>query len=162
MGEPNIRPAEPEDAVRLAAVIRESFQNVAERFRLTADNAPTHPANCQPDWVEKALAKGVRYFRLERDGEPVGCVALERADADRCYLERLAVLPRHRRQGLGAALVRHALAEARGWGANRVEIGIIAAQDELREWYEEFGFELTGTREFAHLPFTVAFMGVDL
>lgn len=162
MGEPNIRPAGKDDAARLAGVIRESFQDVAKRFGLTADNAPTHPANCQPDWVETALAKGVRYFLLQRDGGSVGCVALERADADRCYLERLAVLPQYRRQGLGAALVEHALEEARGWGANRVEIGIIAAHDELRAWYEKFGFELTGTRDFPHLPFTVAFMGLDL
>ncbi|MBU0515415.1 MAG: GNAT family N-acetyltransferase, partial [Proteobacteria bacterium] len=66
------------------------------------------------------------------------------------------------RQGLGAALVERALDKARGWGASRVEIGIIAAQDELREWYEKFGFELKGSREFDHLPFIVAFMGLNL
>jgi GNAT superfamily N-acetyltransferase len=162
LAEKRIRPATGDDAARVAALISESFQDVARRFELTADNAPTHPANCRPDWVEGAMAKGVRYFVLETGGEPIGCVALERADPTRCYLERLAVLPKHRRQGLGAVLVRHALAEARDWGASRVEIALIAAQDELRAWYERLGFSLISTKDFDHLPFTVAFMGLDL
>ncbi len=173
MAEMRIRQATVDDAARLAAVIRESFQDVAQRFELTADNAPTHPANCQTDWVEKAMAKGVRYYALELDGETVGCVALERAGPKAhfperqtgprvCYLERLSVLPPFRRQGLGATLVHHALAEARGWGANRVEIAIIAAQDELQAWYEGFGFSLINTKNFHRLPFTVAFLGLDL
>jgi predicted N-acetyltransferase YhbS len=162
MGEMKIRPATVDDAARLAAVIRESFQDVARRFELTADNAPTHPANCQTDWVEKAVAKGVRYYLLEQDGEPIGCVALERFSAKKCFLERLSVLPPYRRRGLGATLVHHALAEARDWGASRVEIAIIAAQDELQAWYERLGFSLIGTRKFDHLPFTVAFLGLDL
>ncbi|MBU0516964.1 MAG: hypothetical protein KJ621_19590, partial [Proteobacteria bacterium] len=79
MPEMNIRQSWPDDAARLAALIQESFRDVAGRFGLTEDNAPTHPANCRPEWIETAMAKGVRYFVLERGGEPIGCVALERA-----------------------------------------------------------------------------------
>ncbi len=162
MAEIKIRQASVEDAARLAAVISESFQDVARRFDLTIENTPTHPSNCRTDWVEKAMAKGVRYYMMESDGEPIGCVALERFSQDKCFLERLSILPPHRRQGLGAGLVHFVLDEARGWGANRVEIAIIAAQDELRAWYEGLGFSLIGTRKFDHLPFTVAFLGLDL
>ena len=112
--------------------------------------------------MEEALDKGATYFIMESGGEPAGCAALERASDQVCYLERLAVLPEFRRQGLGVALVEHALALAAAWGAGRVEIGIIAEQKDLAAWYEKLGFIPTGTKKFDHLPFTVGFMYYNL
>jgi ribosomal protein S18 acetylase RimI-like enzyme len=155
---PVIREATREDAPLLAAVIRDSFRDVASRFDLTPDNCPTHPSNCVPEWVESATAKGMRYFVLESGGEPVGCVALEQAGPDICRLEWLAVLPKHRRHGFGDALVRHVLHEARRMGAATVKLAIIADHSELKAWYEQRGFAVTGSQRFDHLPFEVAFM----
>jgi GNAT superfamily N-acetyltransferase len=89
-------------------------------------------------------------------------VALERHDDRVCYLERLAVLPRYRRKGLGRALVEHVMDQAEGIGAHRVEIGIISGQTELEEWYRELGFSLKGTAIFDHLPFQVTFMAREI
>ena len=89
---------------------------------------------------------------------PAGCIALERANSDVCYLERLAVLPPFRRHGFGRALVNHAIDEARKLGVKRVELGVISEQADLREWYEKQGFSVTTTARFEHLPFEVAFM----
>lgn len=154
----NIRKAEPRDAARLADLIRTSFRDVALRFGLTPENAPTHPSNCTADWIVAALEKGAAYFILERDGRPCGCAALEKARPGVGYLERLAVRPEDRRQGLGAALVGRVIEEAARIGIQRVEIGLIAAQTELMDWYRGLGFVRTGTRRFEHLPFEVAFM----
>lgn len=142
--------------------MRDSFRTVAERFGLTAENCPRHPSNCTAEWVESEMDEGVRYFVLEDDDGPCGCVALERRDAETCYLERLAVLPEHRHRGHGRALVQHALAEARRLGAERVELAMIAGDGRLRRWYEEFGFRLKETRTFDHLPFEVTFMGMEV
>ncbi len=146
------------DAELLASLIRQSFADVAERFGLTPESAPTHPSNCTPEWIHSAFAKGVRYYLLRAFQEPVGCIALEQPEPDLCYLGRLAVLPPFRRHGLGRALVDHAIAKARQLGARRVVLGIISAQAELREWYERQGFSVTNTARFDHLPFEVAFM----
>ena len=156
-----IRKAAAADVPVVAEFIRRSFRDVAERFGLTPENCPTHPSNCTDAWVESALRKGVTYYVLEHDGQPCGTVAMERADADVCYLERLAVLPEHRRRGFGEALVGAVIAEARGIGARRVEIAIIAQQTDLREWYQRRGFALTRTVDIAHLPFAVTFMYID-
>jgi N-acetylglutamate synthase-like GNAT family acetyltransferase len=153
-----IREATRDDVPLLTTLVRTSFRDVAERFHLTPDNCPKHPSNCTPEWFETALEKGVRYYILEENKTSCGCVALEQVKPDICYLERLAVLPQFRRKGFGEALVKHIITEARKLGIRRVEIGIIAEQTELKEWYEKLGFVFTKEAQFEHLPFRVAFM----
>lgn len=153
-----IRDATPLGVPVLVEIISTAFRDVALRFGLTPENCPKHPSNCRESWIATALGKGVRYFILDAEGSACGCVALEQANPETCYLERLAVLPSHRRRGYGRALVVHALAEARALGAKGVEIGIIAAQTELRNWYRELGFIDPQTASFPHLPFQVLFL----
>lgn len=157
-----IRRATLEDAAALTEIIRRSYRDVAGRFHLDPENCPTHPSNCERDWVELDLSRGVSYFILSRGGMACGCVALERASPELAYLERLGVLPDRREAGLGRQLVEHALREARSSGAGAVSIGIIAEQWELRDWYRRLGFIETETRRFDHLPFEVAFLRYDL
>jgi N-acetylglutamate synthase-like GNAT family acetyltransferase len=104
------------------------------------------------------MERGVTYFAIESNGHVAGCVALEQANPDVCYLERLAVLPDHRRRGFGKALVEHVLSEAKRLGVNYVSIGIIAEHTELRDWYEKLGFIEGERKEFPDLPFGVTFM----
>jgi N-acetylglutamate synthase-like GNAT family acetyltransferase len=146
----------------LASLIRDSFRDVAERFDLTPENCPTHPSFCSDEWVKEAMDKGVRYFLLELEGTPCACAALERAGDEVCYLERLAVLPALRRRGYGKALVKEIEGEARAAGAQRLEIGIIAAQQDLRDWYLKLGFSEKGRKSFEHLPFEVTFMALEI
>ena len=157
-----IRPCTREDTAALVETIRGAFRDVAERFGLTEGNCPKHPSNCCADWVEKDMDRGVVYYVLENEGRVAGSVALEHVRPGLCNLERLAVLPEHRKRGFGRALVGHVFAEARKLGCTTVRIGVIADQAELKDWYRTFGFAETETRDFAHLPFRVTFMAVEL
>jgi predicted N-acetyltransferase YhbS len=139
-------------------VLQRSFATVAERFGLTQENCPRHIAFYTEARLREDLDQGMRFYVLEDDGHICGCVALEPARPGVCYLGRLAVLPQHRSRGFGQTLVRHALAEAVRIGVGRVEIGMISQDSQLKDWYRRFGFEQTGTKEFPHLPFVVAFM----
>jgi N-acetylglutamate synthase-like GNAT family acetyltransferase len=160
--EAQIRRATLGDATALTEIIRQSYRDVAGRFRLDPENCPTHPSNCERDWIESDLSRGVSYFILSSGGVACGCVAVERASAELSYLERLGVLPDRRKAGLGRQLVECALREARSSGAGAVSIGIIAEHSELRDWYRRLGFIETGTRRFDHLPFEVAFLRYEL
>ena len=157
-----IREATSEDILLLTILIRHSFRDIAEQFGLTPDNCPNHPSNCTPDWIKTALKKGARYYLLENNHEPCGCIALEQAGPDVCYLERLAVLPQFRKRGFGRALANHVIAEAKKLGVSRVEIGIIFKHVELKEWYQRSGFSVKNVAHFKHLPFEVAFMFKDI
>ena len=159
---PRIRVCIQKDIEVLAETIRRSFQDVALRFNLTKANAPRHPSNCTEDWIWKDMERGVTYFVIENENLVVGCVALEMANPEVCYLERLAVLPDQRRRGFGKSLVTHVLSEARNLGAKCVNIGIIADQTELKKWYRGIGFVEGESKEFSRLPFNVTFMSYVL
>jgi GNAT superfamily N-acetyltransferase len=150
------------DADAAASILRRSFATVAKRFGLTKENCPTSPAFATPRRVIGELERGVCYHLLEAEAELRGCVALEHARDEVVYLERLGVVPEHRAKGYGRALVRHVLTQAESLGARRVEIGIIAADTQLKSWYEQSGFVETGKKKFEHLPFVVGFLASEL
>ncbi|MHC4119056.1 MAG: GNAT family N-acetyltransferase [Planctomycetota bacterium] len=156
-----IRDANEADVGILVTLLRESFRDVAERFELTVENCPKNLAFCTDQRVRSDIERGLSYHILEHGDKPYGCVALEKASPDVCYLERLAVLPQHRRKGCGKMLVEHIFDKAAAGGSQRVEIGIIAEDEKLRNWYGKFGFLLKGTKTFDHLPFVVAFMSAE-
>ena len=104
------------------------------------------------------MNRGVTFYMLEKDGQSVGCAALEKISDEVCYLERLAVLPQERRKGFGEALVKHVLSKARLLDVYRVGIGIIAEHKELQNWYEKLGFEEVESKRFPQLIFQVTLM----
>ena len=157
-----IKEAKPNDREVLVNLIRDSFRDVAHRFSLTKDNCPKHPSNCASSWIESDIARGVQYFILYVDENPIGCVAIEMPSADVCYLERLSVLPEMRGKHFGIRLVQHALEYAASKGAGKVSIGIIDEQTELKEWYLMLGFIELQTKSFPHLPFTVCLMEFEI
>ncbi len=157
-----IRTCSQEDIGVLAETIRMSFQDVAERFGLTQENSPRHPSNCTEDWIQKDMERGVIYFIIENGSMVSGCVALELANSEVCYLERLAVLPNQRHRGFGKALVTQVLSKAKLLGVHRVNIGIIAEHTELKNWYKGIGFVEGESKDFSHLPFNVTFMSYEV
>jgi len=146
----------------LVKLIRDSFRDVAHRFSLTESNCPKHPSNCTSSWIESDISRGVQYFILYMDGNPSGCVGIEKPSADICYIERLSVLPEMRGKHFGIRLVKHALQYAAAKRAAKVSIGIINEQTELKEWYRRIGFVDKQTKRFPHLPFTVCLMEFEL
>jgi N-acetylglutamate synthase-like GNAT family acetyltransferase len=146
----------------LAKLIRDSFRDVARRFSLTKENCPKHPSNCASSWIESDISRGVQYYILYVDENPIGCAAIENASSDVCYLERLSVLPEMRGKHFGIRLVQHALERAALKGARKVSIGIIDEQIDLKEWYIQLGFVVTEIKRFPHLPFAVCLMEIEI
>lgn len=157
-----IRECTEKDITILTHLLRYSFHDVAKRFNLTINNAPTHASNCTEEWIVKAFEKSIEYYILEYHNIPCGCVALEHANSEVCYLERLGILNNHRNKGFGKALVNHVIQETKKRNAKRVEIAIIAENLELKKWYEKQGFIERNTVKFEHLPFNVLFMYTEL
>ena len=153
-----IREASPNDAATIATLVSQSNLDVAQQFGLNADNCPKHPSFCQAGWVEGDFARGERYFILEENSDPIACVAYETPSAGLAYLNRLSVLPGHRRCGLGARLVEHIIELARAGAVHTISIGVIGEHTELRRWYQDLDFVTGETKRFPHLPFSVTYM----
>lgn len=157
-----IRRADENDLDVLISIIRNSFHDVAKRYELTIENCPKYVAFYTKNRLISDFERGMRYYILQEDHKFCGCAALEKAKPDVCYLERLAVLPEHRKKGYGKMLVTHILKQAYRLGAKRVELAMISKERKLKSWYKKFGFAQKRTKKFDHLPFIVAFLYKDL
>jgi len=65
---------------------------------------------------------------------------------DEMHINNLALRPQFRAQGIGTALLRHALTEAKGLGARRATLEVRASNDAARRLYGRLGFYVAGTR----------------
>ncbi|MFF9059337.1 GNAT family N-acetyltransferase [Streptomyces sp. NPDC014882] len=91
MSDLRIRAATPDDLDTVLAF----WRTAAEGTSISDDR----------EGVERLVARDPGALILaERGGEPVGTV-IAGFDGWRCHLYRLAVLPAHRRQGIGSALL---------------------------------------------------------
>lgn len=143
-------------------IVSESNKDVAVQFNLNNENCPKHPSFCTEHWVQADFARGETYFILEEKSKPIACVAYEGPRPGRAYLNRLSVLPAHRKQGAGARLVQHIIEHARARSVESISIGVIGEHTGLQRWYSDLGFEEGETKRFPHLPFSVTYMAYAL
>ncbi len=157
-----IRKMEDQELDTCADVIRRGFLTVAEAFNLTEEKVPTNGAYIKTDRLIADKQKGNSMHVLESDGTVVGFMQLEKANDATYYLEKITVLPEFRHRGFGSALLDYAVAQVKAMGGEKIGIAIIEENEQLKNWYLEYGFKPTGTRKFEHLPFTVGFMELAL
>ena len=157
-----IRQLRREELADAARVVRGAFATVAGEFGLTKENCPTNGAFLPEGRLEAQFDAGVRMAGAFDGDVMIGFAVLDLSDAEKPELEKLSVLPQSRHQGAGKLLVGWAAEQARAAGAAALRIGIIEENVRLRAWYEGLGFAHTGTRVFAHLPFTVGFMELPI
>jgi ribosomal-protein-alanine N-acetyltransferase len=65
---------------------------------------------------------------------------------DEVHINNVAMRPAFRAQGIGTALLNHALAEARRLGARRATLEVRASNERARRLYERLGFYVAGVR----------------
>ena len=75
------------------------------------------------------------------DEHALGCVALQRVDADRAEMKRLYVRPSARGLGLGRQFVTRVLDAARAIGYREVVLDTLPTMREAQHLYGQFGFE---------------------
>ncbi len=108
-------------------------------------------------WTELGLVNTLHYrpdtsFVAELDGEDVGYLFFMAA-ADEGELLRIGVSPRHRRKGIGQALISHMDQYARENSIYAVWLEVRGSNEGARALYEKNGFILQGYRKkYYHNP----------
>jgi ribosomal-protein-alanine N-acetyltransferase len=90
---------------------------------------------------------GVSYFYLARTeaGQVIGFCSFWRV-LDELHINNLAVLPEHRRAGIGADLLLRVLADGAALGAMRATLEVRRSNEAAQKLYEKFGFTVAGVR----------------
>ncbi|WP_323792612.1 GNAT family N-acetyltransferase [Nocardioides sp.] len=129
----SIRLARPSDLRHLAGVEDAGLVLFEEHFNRThAALASPAPSGGERDQAGTLLVADV-------GGEVVGFAHLTFAD-DRAHLEQVSVLPSYGRQGIGAALVRAVMSEARGSGHRELSLCTFADVPWNGPFYGTLGF----------------------
>ncbi|HEU5330069.1 MAG TPA: GNAT family N-acetyltransferase [Thermomicrobiales bacterium] len=81
-----------------------------------------------------------RYRMVLAQGEPIGFFAV-RAEEDALYLQTIQLVPEHRRQGIGTALLRHIEALAQTQGCRAVRLRVFKENPAL-DWYQRNGYQV--------------------
>jgi GNAT superfamily N-acetyltransferase len=113
-----------------------------------------YPAEAAP--VQRRLERiahdpSSKLFVAEVSGEIAGLgglhvLPLVEHDELGCMLTAMVVGAEHRRQGIGAELLRAVEREARSRGCNRLVLGSADRRADAHAFYESLGFEVTGRR----------------
>lgn len=156
----HIRQAGPDDGAAAAAVVRAVYNEYgftwdAEGYHADLYDLRSHYLDAaNPFWVAErasgtivgtvALAlydwiPGARGATVTRNGKVRLC-------ATDCSIERLYVHPEARSSGVGTALLRTALEEARRLGRASIEIWSDKRFDQARRLYQRFGAKVVAER----------------
>lgn len=146
--------------LELASVISKSFMTVAKEYTITPRNAPTNPAFITSDKIALSIDNGSEYWAFyDNNQNIVGCVSISPSISENVFfIERLAVLPKYRHQGIGKELLNYACEEIKKRNANVVRIGIINENIILKKWYMDYGFEEIQIKKVDKLPFVICVM----
>ncbi|WP_245582115.1 GNAT family N-acetyltransferase [Nocardioides halotolerans] len=115
---PRIRAARASDLRHVAPIEDAGGPQFAEHFGEAVEPVLLSPAT---DGRHRAAEPGFLLVAVGEDDEPVGFVHVLELDGH-AHLEQLSVHPTHQRRGIGAALTRAAIAEARARGFDRLSL----------------------------------------
>lgn len=131
----------PEDCAAVKALVPE-FVAWADTQDPDAATAPTfHNLEAELDGLPGIYGPPTGCFLLARsDGLPAGCVAFRQIDPETVELKRMYVRPEQRGSGVGMALVRALLDEARAQGRRRVILDSYHTMTGAHKIYRAVGF----------------------
>ncbi|MCQ2461855.1 MAG: GNAT family N-acetyltransferase [Clostridia bacterium] len=81
-----------------------------------------------------------RLYLVYCDGSLAGCIGLKKLDGKSCELKRLYVRNEYRSHGVGGALVRRIISDARKIGYKHIMLDTFAFLESAIRLYHSFGF----------------------
>lgn len=141
-----VRPAEPMPAAvpdRISLRLLTSDDEHVPAASQVVATAFGSPYVEEHDHIRSRIERGLNVTAVAQaaDGSVVGVATLQPID-DTAEIVGVAVLPKHRRRGIGAALIRLLVAEASARGVVTV---LLSASPDALALYESLGFSVVGT-----------------
>jgi ribosomal-protein-alanine N-acetyltransferase len=122
-----------------------AFEDIETIGRLENELFPTDAWPLEMFYTEFFQPDTRRYIVAEVDGSAVGYAGVMVIDTT-ADIQTIGVLPRFEGQGIGRAMLRELLDEARRRGAETVMLEVRADNPRAQQLYARFGFEQIHTR----------------
>ncbi len=117
-----------------------------DRFGRGRERDETPLPECYAQGFRAMLAQGGRLILAEQDGAVVGCLqfnvlhGVSQQGQSRAQVEGVRVDSARRGSGIGAALMRHAMEEARAAGCGVMQLTTRTDRTEAQGFYARLGF----------------------
>jgi GNAT superfamily N-acetyltransferase len=121
----------------VATLVEQLYHDLNERYEEEDDGGAEWWAEITPAKV--APPDGV-FLLAVIDGEPVGCGALKRLNANTAEIKRMYTAPAGRRRGVGRAILRRLEDESRRLGYEALQLETGGPQHEAVALYESEGW----------------------
>lgn len=95
---------------------------------------------------EELTNENARFFVFEKQGETVGYMGMHIV-LDECYIANIAVLPSHRREGIGQKLLSYGESLAKKESCSFITLEVRVSNSGAIGLYEKNGFERMGERK---------------
>jgi GNAT superfamily N-acetyltransferase len=134
----------PQEWQLLRDIRLRSLLDAPEAFGQRYDEAVK---DADDDWMSNARAssRGNRrawFFARDDAGTAVGVVQARRRQPSDCLLFSMWVAPEGRRLGTGSVLVDAVSGWGKAWGARRVVLWVLGANEQAMRFYDRIGFSV--------------------
>jgi ribosomal protein S18 acetylase RimI-like enzyme len=141
------RDATVEDIPDVVALVESAYRGEASRAGWTTEADLLDGQRTDADAVRGIITSSRSRMLLSTapDGRLLACCQLERRDGEVCYFGMFAVSPVLQGGGIGRSLLAEAERIAHEeWGAQTMQMTVIAQRRDLISWYERRGYVTTG------------------
>ncbi|SFI61194.1 GNAT family N-acetyltransferase [Nitrosomonas sp. Nm34] len=144
----HLRKGSLHDAARIAVLVNSAYRGDSSRHGWTTEADFIDGQRTDTSEIEEILSADNQCILLaERNEEIIGCVHLEKRDANVCYFGMFVVKPKLQAQGLGKRLIMEAERFASHQLACTImQMHVISIRNELIAWYERRGYRRTDER----------------
>ena len=129
------------------SIIRQSYHTVAESYGLPEENCVASGSFIKMDQLMGDFRRGVKLFGCLCDGVSAGYMQLEVTEPGKFTLDKVAVLPEYRRQGIAQELIIQAIDIAKSKGAQYVYLEVRVSNIAAINLYKKHGFYQIGLRK---------------
>ncbi len=152
--------AKPADVAALVALVNGAYRGESSRRGWTTETDLVGGTRIDAEALEETIAAPDRaVLVLRAQSGLLGCVEVQKQDADTAIIGMLTIRPTLQGSGLGRQMLAAAETFAhRDFGARQVELTVISVREELLAWYERRGYLATG--EIRPFPYDELRLGV--
>jgi putative acetyltransferase len=128
----------PDPVIKIAPYLEANFDGVDALWREAFPDDP--PRNAAKTVIPSKLANQPDLLLVALDGNRIVGSVMAGYDGHRGWINRVAVLKSHRKQGIGASLIQHAEARLRTLGCIKINLQVITSNAAVVEFYRRMGY----------------------